>query len=154
MTIWVKTCFWTWNSRKSKKPRAFTFVKLLKVATGVHFQDSKFKIWLKDPGLSLVSFYAPGPFVVNMSFPQKLICPIVIFRYRFQPVDLFMDSVMHGLAVVQWSMVLSETYTSRRIVQDIERVIHFFLTRICSYHAIQTRAAEMSKILVGTMDIP
>ena len=87
----------------------------------------------------------------NLSFPQKLICPIVIFRYRFPPVDLFMNSVMHGLAVVNWSMVISETYTSRRIVQDIERLIHFFLTRICSYHAIQTRAAEMSKILMGTI---
>ena len=29
---------------------------------GDHFQDSKFKILLKDPGLSLVSFYAAGPF--------------------------------------------------------------------------------------------
>ena len=46
---------------KLKKPRALTFVKLLKVATGGHFQDSKFMISLKDPGLSLVSFYAPGP---------------------------------------------------------------------------------------------
>ena len=47
----------------SKKPRALTFVELLKVATGDHFQDSKFMISLKDPGLSLVSFYAPGPFI-------------------------------------------------------------------------------------------
>ena len=53
----------------------------------------------------------------------------------------------------QWSMVLSETYSSRRLVQDIERIIHFFLTRICSYHAIQTRAAEMSKNLMGTVYI-
>ena len=63
MTIWDKTCFWTWNSWKSKKLRALLLVQLLKVATGGHFQDSKFKIWLKDSELSLVSFYAAGPFV-------------------------------------------------------------------------------------------
>ena len=48
--IWLKTCFWTWNSWKSKKQ-----VKLLKVATWSHFQDSKFMIWLKHPWFFLPS---------------------------------------------------------------------------------------------------
>ena len=41
-----------------KKLRALLIVQLLKIAT----QDSKFRIWLKHPGLLLVSFYAAGPF--------------------------------------------------------------------------------------------
>ena len=45
VTIWVKTWFWTWNSWKSKKLRALLLLPLSKVATGDHFQDSKFKIW-------------------------------------------------------------------------------------------------------------
>ena len=39
-----KTCFWTWSIRKSKKLGALLIVQLLKVATGDHFQDSKFRI--------------------------------------------------------------------------------------------------------------
>ena len=46
MTIWLKTCFWTWKSRKGKKPRALTFVKLLKVATGGHFRTQN--SWLHN----------------------------------------------------------------------------------------------------------
>ena len=58
----LRPAFTTWNSRKSKKLRALLLVQLLKVATGDHFQDSKVKIWLKHPGLLLLSFFAPGPF--------------------------------------------------------------------------------------------
>ena len=83
MTIWLKTCFWTWKSRKWKKQRALTFVKFFKIATGGHFQDSKFMISLKHPGPSLVSFYAAGPFVAFSQYmyiqvyPQALtVCKI------------------------------------------------------------------------------
>ena len=60
--ILLKTWFRPWNRAKSKKLRALLLLQLLKVATGDHFQDSKFSIWLKHPVLSLVSFYAAGPF--------------------------------------------------------------------------------------------
>ena len=72
VTIWLKTCFGTWNSRKLKKLWAISLVQLLKVATWDHFQDSKVKIWLKHPGLLLVSFYASGPFV-NFSYSHHFL---------------------------------------------------------------------------------
>ena len=86
MTIWLKTCFWTWNSRKSKKLRVL-LVQLLKVATGGHFQDSKFRIWLKHPGLSLVSFYAAGPFV---AFSEYMNVTSVAVLQRISASDRFM----------------------------------------------------------------
>ena len=61
----------------SKKPRAITFVELLKVATGGHFQDSKFMISLKDPGLFLVSFYAPGPAFSNVHIALNSGIPVI-----------------------------------------------------------------------------
>ena len=62
LPICVKTCFWRWKSRKSKKLRPLLLFQLSKVATGDHFRDSKVKIWLKYPGLFLMAFFAAGPF--------------------------------------------------------------------------------------------
>ena len=68
VTIFFKTCFWRGNSWKSKNLRALCLVLLSKVATGDHFQNSKFRIWLKHPGLFLVSFYAAGPLNKSPSY--------------------------------------------------------------------------------------
>ena len=48
-------------------------VQLLKVPTGAHFQDLKFMISLKHPGLFLVSFYAPGPFAFTYLFQTGIL---------------------------------------------------------------------------------
>ena len=82
VAIWLKTYFWTWNSGKLKKPRALTLVKLLKVATGSHFQDSKFMFSLKHPRLSLVSFYAAGPFVTFSGYMNLVLAFGNIFAVR------------------------------------------------------------------------
>ena len=94
MTIWLKTCFWTWNSRKSKKLRALWLLQFLKEATGSHFQDSKFKIWLKHPGLLLVSFFAPGPFV---AFSQYLNFTINHSMELFWIISLFAHIILWNL---------------------------------------------------------
>ena len=65
VTICFKTCFWRWKSWKSEKLRAHSFIQLLKVSTGGHFQDSNYMIWFKHPGFFLVPFYAPGPFMIS-----------------------------------------------------------------------------------------
>ena len=69
-TIWVKTWKKPWNRAKSRKRRALLFLEVLKVATGGHFQVSKFRIWLKHPGFSLVSFYAAGPLLFFSESPN------------------------------------------------------------------------------------
>ena len=90
---------------KLKKPRALTFVELLKVATGGHFQDSKFMISLKHPGLSLVSFYAPGPFVAFSEYMNSNL-PIlqeVVNNFLFHLVPGVNDGIF-SMYVVQCTL--------------------------------------------------
>ena len=105
MTIWLQTCFWTWNSRKSKKLRA-----LLKVG---HFQDSKFRIWLKHPGLPLVSFYAAGPF----DFLRK--------RDQFWTNILFVQEVFLGQITTNNLSLCSWETSKKSFRRKWLRIFHF-----------------------------
>ena len=128
MTIWDKTCFWTWKSWKSKKLRPLLLFQLSKVATGDHFQDSKFKIWLKYPGLSLVAFFAPGPF--SSGWNNKSNRPHCAFQ-------LSPASSMHDVTSQRWAAtyLFNEANNSKR--QRVNR------KRLCKY--LGTNANVMSE---------
>ena len=135
VTIWLKTCFRTWNSKKSKKLRA-----LLEVATGNHFQDPKLMILLKDPRLSLASFYAAGPFVPprsvsrEMFFDCRIRCPIWFWWMQcFLSNFVYMRVWLIGFRITQRAADRSEPQVLSWILNIDKKIHRIFLITLFAH---------------------
>ena len=136
MTIWDKTCFWRWKSRKSKKLRALLLFLLSKVATGDHFRDSKVKIWLKYPGFFLMAFFAAGPFVAFSEYMNFILNRL--FKW-FWDISTPEHSFYRHLMPDFWRFVISRPkYSYIRLDHSLslslkkEQLIHG--NNICTWH--------------------